>query len=303
MLEAFNVVPMVPTHQSLRPSLASWLIPEELIAVIMRCYTGHDVYVPFDTGSHGTYRVETGVLQGDTLAPFLFVLLLDSILHESITPQLGIPLTASAANYQPRREGGAGMTLRHRQIDPSDFITELAYADDMAILSPSPAGAETQLRNVQAWSERCGLFLNCKKGKTEVFHVTPGQQRDIHDMHGELVSLTTTYKYLGGRPMHPAEAFQERKQLTWGAIHKFDALWRAPGIAQATKVRLFETLITPIFTYASAVWPATAVWTAKIDGVYSTMLRYATNYRSDSKLRNYRFGNIPLASSNALLRW
>ena len=72
-------------------------------------------------------------------------------------------------------------------------------------------------------------------------------------MHGELVSLTTTYKYLGGRPMNPAEAFQERKQLTWGAIHKFDALWRAPGIAQATKVRLFETLITPIFTYASAV--------------------------------------------------
>ena len=85
------------TFAALRASLESFMVPTKFIDVVMSCYNGHVVRVPMPDGSYESYTTTTGVLQGDTLAPFLFVVLLDSILTESMDDTLGIPLDSGAS--------------------------------------------------------------------------------------------------------------------------------------------------------------------------------------------------------------
>ena len=66
------------TFDALRQMLKAWKIPDKFANAIMQCYDAHEVYI---RNVDGSYTVRTGVLQGDTLAPLLFCMLLDCILH------------------------------------------------------------------------------------------------------------------------------------------------------------------------------------------------------------------------------
>ena len=62
-------------------------------------------------------KIDTGVLQGDPLAPFLFILVLDYALRTSITSNDSLTL-------KPRKSS------RY----PAEKLADLDYADDIALL-------------------------------------------------------------------------------------------------------------------------------------------------------------------------
>jgi len=75
-----------------------------------------------------SFPVQTGVLQGDTLAPFLFVIVLDYVLRGSMTPEFRLTLK--------RRQSS-----RHSAV----FLTDLDFADDIALLSDTIRSAQVLL--------------------------------------------------------------------------------------------------------------------------------------------------------------
>ena len=101
------------------------------------------VKVHCPTGDTDYFDIVAGVLQGDTLAPFLFINCLDYVLRKSIDKMKGFKLTKE----------------RSRRY-PAQTITVVDYADDIALLVNTPAQAETLLLSLERAAADIGLHVN-----------------------------------------------------------------------------------------------------------------------------------------------
>ena len=64
--------------------LLAYGLPKETVAAIMMLYRNTKVKVSSPDGDRDYFNIVAGVLQGDTLAPYLFIICLDSVLRKSI---------------------------------------------------------------------------------------------------------------------------------------------------------------------------------------------------------------------------
>lgn len=86
--------------------LRKYGVPSEFVDAISVLYTNSTARVTTEDGVSDSFQVATGVLQGDTLAPYLFVKVLDYALRTSITDSLGFTID------QPRGQRQPGATLQ-----------------------------------------------------------------------------------------------------------------------------------------------------------------------------------------------
>ena len=64
--------------------LLAYNLPKETVAAIMMLHKNTKLNVPFPDGDKDYFDIVAGVLQGDTLAPYLFIICLDYMLTASI---------------------------------------------------------------------------------------------------------------------------------------------------------------------------------------------------------------------------
>ena len=135
-------------------------VPGPTVADVMQLYHGSTAAVSTRFGLTETFDATSGVPQGDTLSPHLFILLVDYILRQSHVDEDGFTLKPASGR-------------RH----PAVILTALAYADDVAITSDSASDAESTLRRLQFLSEAIGLKLNAAKQRffMSVMRVIPNQ--------------------------------------------------------------------------------------------------------------------------------
>ena len=103
------------------------------------------------------FDIVAGVLQGDTLAPYLFIICLDYVLRTSI---------------DKIRENGFELTKRRRKKYPAKTITDADYADDLALLANRPNQAETQLHSLERAAAGIGLHVNAHKTEYMCYNQT-----------------------------------------------------------------------------------------------------------------------------------
>ena len=96
-------------------------IPENVVNAISVLYNNSKSAVMVDGNISDPFDVSTGVLQGDVLAPFLFVILVDYLLKKA-TSELD-----SGVLTHPRRSS------RHL----AKLLNDLDFADDIALLESS----------------------------------------------------------------------------------------------------------------------------------------------------------------------
>ena len=85
-----------------------------------------DIHTPY-------FEITTGVLQGDTLAPFLFIICLEYILKTSL---------------DNNRELGFTLTERKSRRYLAEKITDTDYADDIIVTSNTLKDANTLLLKI-----------------------------------------------------------------------------------------------------------------------------------------------------------
>ena len=114
--------------------LLTYGLPKEAVAAITILYRNTKVKVRSPDGDTEYFDIVAGVLQGDTLAPYLFIICLDYVLRTS-TDKI--------------REICFEMTKKRSRSYPAKTITDADYADDKAILANSPNQAETRLHSLK----------------------------------------------------------------------------------------------------------------------------------------------------------
>ena len=103
--------------------LLAYGIPKETVAAITILYGNTKVKVRSPDGDTEYFDIVAGVLQGDTLALYLFIICLDYVLRTSI---------------DKIKENGFELTKKRSRRYPATTITDADYADDIAILANTP---------------------------------------------------------------------------------------------------------------------------------------------------------------------
>ena len=103
-------------------------------------------------GETTNFNINTGVLQRDPLASYLFIIVVNYALRAAIDHREGVTLT--------RRRSS-----RH----PALHLSDLDYADDIALFADTIQEADFLLHEVESASKSTGLFLNPSKNKVHPY--------------------------------------------------------------------------------------------------------------------------------------
>ena len=257
--------------------LSSYGIPPEIVAAIKVMYENTSALVITPEGNTDVFKIDTGVLQGDPLAPFLFIVCLDYALRTSIGTS-------------------DGLTLKRRRSRraPPELLPDLAFADDIALMEDTINKAEAFLHKVEIATQTIGLFLNASK--TKVMHLNPTANNIIRSLNGDEIEKVDDFLYLGGYT-NTTRDIKSRITKAWGALNSLTRIW-CSRIKTSTKIRIFKSTVEPIFLYGCESWSMTKCLTKKVDGTYTRMLRRVKNVSWREHMSNEQlYGPIPKLSA------
>ena len=158
--------------------LLAYGIPKETVAAITILYRNTKVKVRSPDGDTEYFDIVAGVLQVDTLAPYLFIICLDYVLRTSI---------------DKIKENGFELTKKRSRRYPATTITDADYADDIAILANTPDLAEALLHSLERAAANIGLYVNAHKTEYMCYN----QTGDISTLEGTPLKLVDKFPYLG----------------------------------------------------------------------------------------------------------
>ena len=127
------------------------------------------------------FEITTGVLQGDTLATFLFILFLDYILKTAIDKSTELGFT---------------LTQRRSRRYPSLHITDIDYADiDIAVNTNTMNDENTLLHQIEETADDIGLDIN--SDNTEYMRLNPNSDDgNMKSKNGNIIKQVENLKYL-----------------------------------------------------------------------------------------------------------
>ena len=99
-------------------------------------------------GNTDYFDIVAGVLQGDTLVPYLFIIFQDNVLSTSIDLM---------------KENGSKLAKERSRRYPAQTITDVDYTDDIVFLANTSTHAETPLHSLEKAAGGIGLHVNADK--------------------------------------------------------------------------------------------------------------------------------------------
>ena len=150
-------------------------LPKENIAAIIILYRNTKVKVRSPDGDTDYFDIVAGMLQGDTLAPYLFIICLYYVLRICI---------------DKIKENGFKLAKERSKRYPAKTITDANYADDIALLANH---TKTLLHSLERAAAGIGLYVNAHKTEYMCFN----QTGDISTINGSSLKLVDKFTYLG----------------------------------------------------------------------------------------------------------
>ena len=136
-------------------------VPEKIVNIIKCLYGGSTSTVRIDGILSQKFLITTGVLQGDRLALFLFITVLDYVLQNT--------------------EGTTGL-----QIHPNELLPDLVFAHDIVLLDQGEVEALEHLRAIESSTKNVCLSINYDKTKIMI--------RNIENPRTEVIKGQTVIK-------------------------------------------------------------------------------------------------------------
>ena len=146
----------------------------------MIAYKNTKSIVKTDDGDTDFKNISGGVLQGDTLATFLFIICLDYVLKKALD-----------------RNNYLGFTLIDRRSNryPVIQITIVDYANDLAIVIDKTNEAIILLHKIENAAKEIRLSINT--GKTKFISINQGINEVIKSLNGKNINEASDFKYIG----------------------------------------------------------------------------------------------------------
>jgi hypothetical protein len=280
---------------AIRGMLQAFSVPQEVIDAVMVLYDANKlkafVAAPeFDTDF---FPFVTGTMQGDTLAPYLFILVLDRVLDAAFhdlaqrDPEYGILLKRATGTRSRRTE--AQQALR---------LSDLDFADDIALLTVSKTTAQAvskaqdMLDTVAKFAARANLFMKPGENKTAIMVFGKCLQDHKADPNAVVITMedgrngprkpvpvVEKYKYLGRITDHATHiadtAISARISSAWGAWHSKKEIWQSKFPTRTHKEQLLEIFVRPCLLPNCSTWIPTKRHLQRLNREYTKMRRLA----------------------------
>jgi hypothetical protein len=291
----------------LRAILIAYRIPIKLVDGIMSLYKGAIARVKTEDGLTDLITLFRGVLQGDTLAPYLFVIVMDYIISKAATDgnaevDPGLTNGISVGFQFPRANGPVPAATRDTPAGNTRGATQRAsassaanqhglgapieqtlYADDLALASGGTVPIETAVARAQrklTSLERSGggTGLDANPTKTEALVVAGGQKVTtgitITLLCGHILKQVSDYPFLGSLLASETMDIKGRLHKGWAAVRRLASIWKS-DMSVHVKTTLFGAICVTVFLYPSATWVLDEALAATLNGNYTRMLRFA----------------------------
>ena len=183
------------------------------------------------------------------------------------------------------REKDLGFQLyrqRSRRI-PAITVTDLDFADDLALLTEEMEQAQEILLRLENEAEKVGLMCNAKKTEVQAFN--QDRQVSVQAKNGETLKVVENFKYLGAWTQSSASDISVRKALAWSACHRLRKVWSS-GLRRQLRERLFIATVESVLLYGSETWTLTKTMEKRLNGCYTRMLRMALNVSGNDHITN-----------------
>ena len=254
--------------------LLAYSIPKETVAAITILYRNTKVKVRSPDGDTEYFDIVAEVLQGDTLAPFLFIICLDYVLKTSI---------------DKIRENGFKLRKKRSRRYPAKTITDADYVDDIAILANTPNQAEKLPHSLERAAAGRGLYVNAHT--TE--YMCYDQIGNISTLDGTPLKLVDKFTYLGSSVVSIEKDFDTRLIKAWTAINRLSIIWKS-DLTDKMKRSFFQAAVASILLYGCTPWTLTKRLEKKLDSNYTRMLRAILNKSWRQHItRHQLYGHLP----------
>ena len=237
--------------------LPAYGLPKETVAAIMMLYRNTKVKVYSPDGDTNYFNIVAGVLQGDTLAPYLFIICLDYMLRTSI---------------DKIKENCFKLTKERSRRYPTQTIIDADYTDDIVLLANTSAKAENQLQSLERAAAGIGLHVNAHKTEYMCFN----QTGDISILNGSSLKLVDKFTYLGSSVLSTKTDINTRLAKAWTTIDRLSVI-RKSDLTDKIKRSFFQAAVVSILLYGSITWTLTKRMEKRLDGNYTRMERAILN--------------------------
>ena len=239
-------------REKMEQILLAYGLPKETITAIMILYRNTKVKVRSPDIDTEYFNIVAGVLQGDTLAPYLFIICLDYVLRTSI---------------DKIRENGFELTKKRSRRYPTKTITDADYANDIAILAKTPNQSETLQHRVEQAAAGIGLHVNAHKMEYMCYN----QTGDISTQDGTPLKLVDRFTYLGSSVSSTEKDIDMQLTKAWTAINRLSIIWKS-DLPDKMKRSFFQAAVVLILLYGCTTWTLTKWLEKKLDGNHTRML-------------------------------
>ena len=265
--KAFNSI-----HRGkMKQILLAYGLPKETVAAITILYRNTKVKVRSPDGDTEYFDIVAGVLQWDTLAPYLFIICLLITSIDKI------------------RENGFELTKKRSRRYPAKTITDADYADDIAILVNTPNQAETLLHSLERAAASIGLYVNAHKTEYMCYN----QTGDISTLDGTPLKLLDKFTYLGSSVSSTEKDIDTRLTKAWTAINRLSIIWKS-DLTDKMKRSFFRAAVASILLYGYTTWTLTKRLEKRLDGNYTRMLRAILDKSwRQHPTRHQLYGHLP----------
>ena len=227
-------------------------------------------------GDTDFFDISAGVLQGDTLAPYIFIICLDYVLRKAL---------------DMNNELGFTLTKQKSKCYPAMKITDAGYADDLAVLADILKDATFLLHSIERTAKEIGFYLNADK--TEFICFNQDASERMKSLDGEKIKQVEDFKYLGSYIASTEHDVNIRLGKAWNALNELDKIWKS-NLTDKLKRNFFRAAVETVLLYGSVSWTLTTHLEKKIDGAYTRMLRTALNRSWKDHPTNVElYGHIP----------
>ena len=249
--------------------LASYGFPTKIIKAIMSLYINTKAKVLTPEGTTLEFLTNLGILQGDVLAPLIFIIVLDFILRLAIGPRDGFQVG-------------------------NNNIADFDFADDIAAVTNSIAENGRLCQSISDIAGRYGLLINIDKTKYMFYNIPrPVNSDERVFVNGKPLEEVNDFKYLGSYIASTSRDINVRKGLAWKALQSLDVFWKS-DMSKKIKTKIFRTAVEPVLLYGAETWTLKKADIRALDGVYTRMLRrvFGISWKSHTP-NSVLYGNIP----------
>lgn len=238
-------------------------IPSKLLRLIQAYYNRTRACVRAYSETSDQFDISTGVRQGCILSPTLFNYAVDYVMKNAL-------------------DSTDGVLISHGKR-----ISDLDYADDVALLASSEAEMQSMLTKMNTAALAIGLKISCPK--TKFFTAPPDLPCNL-SIDGQVLDRVDNFTYLGSSFTPSGQAHGEiniRIGKAWAAFQGLrQALWNRHDVSLRTKLRVFNTSVMSILLYACETWPLRVEDVRSLNAFHHRCLRAILRVRYQDHITN-----------------